>query len=436
MRQELRIGIFMAGALFILAVFIFIVGDLSLYFRAKGYDLYVTFDSVAGLEKRAVVRVAGVNAGHVRDIRLAGSRAQILMSIDSEVKIPRGSKATLAALGLLGEKYIEILPGGGKGYCQPGEKIEGLPPVSFDQLGTLLLSIGDEIKEMGESIRGLIGGEESRAHFRDTLHNLSFLTNDLRDIFRTNKEDISRGFQTSAQAFQKLEQRVDEVSNNLDELVFLIKDTVEENREDVKINLKSIKELIQKIEESLRLLNESLNKINKGEGSVSKLIHQPELYNRAQEAVDELQDMIHPLSKMRFSLGLRADYYGQSQLLKPTLSLKLWVTSGKYLIAQAIRDPWLERFTYSAQAGLRWKSFSPRVGILESKAGAGLDYYTLQDRLRFSLEGFDFNRHPRPHFRLWTQYSVTKYIYFLLGIDDFSLAPKRELFFGFGLGLI
>jgi hypothetical protein len=104
-------------------------------------------------------------------------------------------------------------------------------------------------------------------------------------------------------------------------------------------------------------------------------------------------------------------------------------------MAQAIHDPWLERFTYSVQAGMRWKSFSPRAGIVESKAGAGLDYYALRDRLRFSLEGFDFNRRPRPRFRLWTQYAVSKYFYILLGIDDFTLVPKRELFFGFGLGL-
>lgn len=435
MKRELKIGIFIGGALFILAVFIFVVGDFTVIFKKQGYRLYVLFDSVAGLEKNSVVRMAGVKAGYVKDIRLAGSRAQVLMNIDSEIQVPRGSKATLAALGLLGEKYIEILPKEGMNYCQPGETIEGLPPVSFDQMGSLLLSIGNEVKEMGESLRGMIGGEESRANFRDALQNLSSLTTDLKDIFGTNKEELSRSIQTSSQVIQKFDQSVEKVSQNLDELIHLLKDTVGENREDIKANLKSIKDLILKTEKSLRLLNEALDKINKGEGSVGKLIRNPELYNRAQETVNELQEMIHSFSDWRFSLGLRADYYGQSQFLKPTLTFWLWPSSKNFFMAQVIRDPWLEKFRYSAQAGLRWRAFSPRAGIIESKIGAGLDYSIIPDRLRLSLEAFDFNRRPRPQLRLWTQYSVSKYFYILLGIDDFTLAPKREVFFGFGLGL-
>ncbi len=435
MKREMKIGMFLAIAFFILAVFIFVVGDLTVIFRKEGYHLYAAFDSVAGLEKNAVVRMAGVKAGYVKDIRLRGKQAQVLMNVDHGVQVPRGSKATLAALGLLGEKYIEIIPGEGEVYCQPEEEIEGLPPVSFDQMGNLLLSIGDEIKEMGESLRGMIGGEEAQAHFQDTLQNLSVLTTDLKDVFGTNKEELSRGFKNSSRAIQKIDQRVEEVSQNLDELISLLKETVEENRESVKLNLKNVKELIEKTEESLRLLNESLGKINKGEGTVGKLIQEPELYDNAQETVGELQGMVQTLSDVRLSMGLRADYYGESELMKPTLTLRLWPTSDKYIMAQAIHDPWLERFTYSIQAGLRWSNLSPRAGILESKFGAGLDYYLVADRLRFSIEGYDFNRRPRPRFRLWTQYAVSKYLHILLGVDDFSLAPKREVFFGFGLGL-
>lgn len=435
MKRELKIGIFLAIALLILAAVIFIVGDLTVVFRKQGYDLYAKFDSVAGLEKNAVVRIVGVKAGYVKDIHLQGRQARVLMDIDPKIQVPKGSRATLAALGLLGEKYIEILPGEAEEFCQPGEAIEGLPPVTFDQMGALLLSIGDEVKEMGESLKSLIGGEETQTHFQDTLQNLSSLTTDLKDVFGTNKEELSRGFKSSSQAIQKFDQRVEEVSRNLDELISLLKETVEENRESIKINLKNIKDLIEKTEDSLRLLNESLGKINKGEGTVGRLIREPELFDNAQETMDELQGMVQALSGMRLSLGLRADYYGESELLKPTLTFRLWPTSEQYIMAQAIHDPWLEKFTYSVQAGLRWSSISPRAGIVESKFGVGLDYYLAADRLSLSVEGYDFNRQPRPHFRLWAQYSVSKYLHILIGVDDFSLAPKREVFFGFGLGL-
>ena len=435
MKREFKIGVFIAIALVILALFIFVVGDLSVLFQKEGYTLFARFDSVAGLEKRAVVRMAGVKAGYVKDIQLERNRARVEMSLSHEVKVPLGSQATLAALGLLGEKYIEILPGESQQYHQPQETIEGLPPVSFDQIGTLLLSIGEEVKEVGEGIKGMIGTEASRANFHETLENISALTTDLRDILGENKEEISRSLNMPSQAIQKFEQRVEEAAHNLDELIMLLKDTVQENRGEININLKSIKELIRKTEESLRLLNESLEKINKGEGTLGKLIQQPSLYEDAQQTVGEMQRVIRPFSELRFSMGLRVDYYGESELLKSTLSFRLWPASDKFLMGQVIRDPWLERFVYSLQAGVRWGAFSPRAGIMESNFGAGVDVYAIQDRLLVSFEGFDFNRSPRPQLRLWTRYAVSKYLYLLLGIDDFTLASEREIFFGFGLGL-
>ena len=435
MKREFKIGVFIAIAMVILALFIFVVGDLSVLFQKEGYTLFAGFDSVAGLEKRAVVRMAGVKAGYVRDIRLERNRAQVEMSLSPEVKVPLGSKAALAALGLLGEKYIEISPGESQQFHQPQDTIEGLPPVSFDQIGTLLLSIGEEIKEVGEGVKGMIGTEASRANFHETLENISALTTDLRDILGENKEEINRSLNMPSQAIQKFEQRVEEVAHNLDELIMLLKDTVQENRGDININLKSIKELIRKTEESLRLLNESLEKINKGEGTLGKLIQQPGLYEEAQETVGEIQRVIRPFSELRFSMGLRVDYYGESELLKSILSFRLWPASDTFLMGQVIRDPWLERFVYSVQAGVRWGALSPRAGIMESNFGVGLDVYAIQDRLLVSFEGFDFNRSPRPQLRLWTRYAVSKYLYLLLGIDDFTLASQREIFFGFGLGL-
>ncbi len=434
MKREFKIGIFLAGTLFILALFIFFVGDLSDLFRKEGYTLYADFDSVAGLEKSAVIRIAGVKAGFVKDIRLERGRAQVVMSINPEVEIPRGSKATLAALGLLGEKYIEIRPGEARDFYQPGETMEVVPSVSFEQMGTLLSSIGDQIQQTAESLNEIVGGE-SGAHFRGTLKNLSSLTADLKELVGSSKDDVNRSLQTTSRAIETFDQKVGEVSKNLEKLISLMRDTVDENRENIKINLESFKELIDKTEESLRLLNESLEKINRGEGSLGKVINEPELYDDARETMGEVRRMVQPLSKIRFSSGLQADYFGESELLKSMLTFRLWPTKEKYFLAQVIRDPWLDKFTYSAQGGVRWGPVSSRAGIMESKFGAAVDYYAFEDRFMVSFESFDFNRQPRPRMRLWTRYAVSKYLYILLGVEDFTLAPQREVFFGFGLGI-
>ena len=433
-RREIKIGAFVAGALLIMAVFIFIVGDLGLLFRKGGYPLFVKLDSLAGLEKRTVIRIAGVRIGYVQDIRLKGSQAEVELNINPGVNIRKGSKATLAALGLLGEKYIEILPGQEMDFFQPGDSIEGVSAVSFDQIGSLLLSVGDEIKDIGGAIKGMIGEEGSRKNFKDTLENLSGFAADLKDFFGNSREDLDQSIKRSSQAIQKFDQGVDDISSDLDELILLLKDTVEENRKNVKVNLENIKELISKIEGSLSLLNESLEKINKGDGTLGKLIQEPELYNRAEGAMGDFEKAVHSLSSFRAGVDIRSDYFGDSNVVRNYLTLGIWPKPKQFALAQIVHDPWLDRFTYSLQGGIRFGQFSPRAGILESKIGAGVDYFALKDRLIFSLESFDFSRQPRPRLRFWTRFVASKYFYFLVGLEDFTLASNRELFFGLGIG--
>ncbi len=218
------------------------------------------------------------------------------------------------------------------------------------------------------------------------------------------------------------------------ELIALLKDMAEENREGIKLNLESIKGLITKTEESFSLLNESLGKINRGEGTLGKLIHQKELYEKAEAAVSEMERVLHPVSNITVVGGLTTEYYGRSKGLKNYFSLALWTEKKKYLLTQFIHDPWLDKFVYSAQGGVRWGAFSLRAGIMESEIGAGLDYYVAGDKLKFSLESFDFSRYPRPRLRIWARYAASRYFYLRFGIDDFTLAPKREIYFGLEFG--
>jgi hypothetical protein len=149
----------------------------------------------------------------------------------------------------------------------------------------------------------------------------------------------------------------------------------------------------------------------------------------------EVEKATQKASAIRAQGGLHIDYYEKSELFKGTLSFALWPTSDAYLLGQIVRDPWEERFTYSLLGGIRLGSFSPRAGILESEIGLGLDLYAWQDRLRFSLESYAFNRDPQPRFRFSTSFYATKFFYILFGLDDFSVSDNRELFFGLGVGL-
>ncbi|MBN1273705.1 MAG: MCE family protein [Candidatus Aminicenantes bacterium] len=435
MKREMKIGIFMGMVLLVMAVLIIIIGDMSSLFKKRGYPLYVLFDSAAGLEKSAMVRMAGVRIGTVDGIRLHGMQAQAILRINQDVHIRKKSQATLAALGLLGEKYIEILPGDGEGFYQAGDYLEGISAVSFDQLGTLLLSIGSEIQEAGKAVKELIGEEGGQENFRNTLDNLSTFTADLKDFFARNRQELTTGIKDSSEVIAKLEDRLDDLSDSLDRLMESVRQVIDENRENVKTNLENIKELISQTEKALNLLNDSLKKINRGEGTLGKLIHEEDLHEKAESAVNNVSRLAAPVASMRFLTDFRMDYLADSGKLKGFLNLEFWWGDKGFLLAQIVQDPGEEDFDYSLQGGYRWGSVAPRAGIFESYIGVGLDIYFLEDRFRFSVDGYDFNRKPRPQFRLTTRFNATKHIYLFLGLENFTLAPDREFFFGLGLGI-
>ncbi|MDH7513223.1 MAG: MlaD family protein [Clostridiales bacterium] len=433
MRREAKIGFFLGGAVLILAIFIFIVGDLSVLFRKPGYELFTAFDSASGLETRAAVRMAGVKIGYVKDIRLVGRRAQVEMSISPEYKVPKGSRATLASLGLIGERYIEIMPGEETSAFQAGEMIDSAPSASLDQVGTLLLGVADDIKEVGRSIREMTG-EESRASLQNVLRNLDAFSRDLDGFMSQNRDNLETGIRHASQAAKEFEQRIKEVSQSVEETVSLLKNIAQENRETVKLNLEKIKELLARLEESLRQVSESLDKINRGEGTLGKLINDPRLYDEAGATLDSVRKTVEPLTRMRAAGNSRFDYLSETRKVKSTLSLNLYLTPRYFVSGQVVEDPLQNTFTYSAQGGLRWGSVASRVGIFESAFGAGVDVLALGDRLIFSLEGFDFARHGGPRLRFATQYFLLRYFYLVAGWDDFGWRARREIYFGLGLG--
>jgi len=111
---EFKVGIFVFVGLVILCWFIFRIGDVKL--TASGYYLRVKFGFANGIKIGAPVRVAGVDKGEVKEIKLTHSTdgkpaVFIRIWVDGDTQIPFNSRAWVNTLGLLGEKYLEIIPG-------------------------------------------------------------------------------------------------------------------------------------------------------------------------------------------------------------------------------------------------------------------------------------------------------------------------------------
>jgi phospholipid/cholesterol/gamma-HCH transport system substrate-binding protein len=131
---ELFVGLFMIAGIICLG-YLSVKIARSEILGTGGYEVYALFSNSGGLKKGSSVTIAGVEVGQIRHITLDDYQARIVMSIQKGLKIQEDAIAAVKTKGLIGEKFIEITPGGSDKIIPPGGRIrETLPPVDFEQL--------------------------------------------------------------------------------------------------------------------------------------------------------------------------------------------------------------------------------------------------------------------------------------------------------------
>ena len=156
-KLELKVGIFVFIGLIILVIFILSIGGLKTW--SSGYRINLNFNFVNGVKVGAPVRFAGVDVGEVKKIKLEfipeenRSNVHLIVWVRDIIKIPADSSVWVNTLGLLGEKYIEIIPG--KDYVhslEDNQSLRGVDPLPihqiFDRVENVLRNLDDGIAKI------------------------------------------------------------------------------------------------------------------------------------------------------------------------------------------------------------------------------------------------------------------------------------------------
>ncbi len=161
-RLELKVGIFVFIGLVILSIFIFLIGHFKTL--AVSHRVDFLFNFVNGVKVGSPIRFAGVDIGEVKglsvdfDAQEGKDKIQVVGWIRKDVKIPRDSTVWINTLGLLGEKYIEIMPG--KNYndlVKTEQTMIGIDPIPMHELTLLVKGIADHVDEIVLKIKNKEG---------------------------------------------------------------------------------------------------------------------------------------------------------------------------------------------------------------------------------------------------------------------------------------
>jgi phospholipid/cholesterol/gamma-HCH transport system substrate-binding protein len=131
---EIAVGVFMLAGLLALGYLSIRLGQVDL-FGAKAYTVFADFPTVGGLKTGSTVEIAGVRVGRVDSIKLKDFQARVALHIDQGVPVQSDAIASIKTKGLIGEKFVQINPGGSDKLVGDGGRLtEVEAPVDIEEL--------------------------------------------------------------------------------------------------------------------------------------------------------------------------------------------------------------------------------------------------------------------------------------------------------------
>lgn len=144
---SLKIGLYAALGILVVGLFVFFSNKSSSELEnGNFYEITARFGRTDGLLVGDKVRLAGMTIGQVADAKLDEHfNAIMTLNVRDDVLIPDDSSASIVSSGLMGNKYIEIEPGGSPDYIQPG----GI--ISYTQDALVIEELIDRIISIGKA---------------------------------------------------------------------------------------------------------------------------------------------------------------------------------------------------------------------------------------------------------------------------------------------
>jgi phospholipid/cholesterol/gamma-HCH transport system substrate-binding protein len=459
---EVKVGLVVLLGLVLLTYMTFTVGGFR--FREKGYSLFGVFDTTAGLDKKSPVRVAGVDVGRVDDITLIDAHAKVKFHINPDVQLKKGTQAAIRSTGLLGDKYVELIPGKGPELLKNGDTIRTVPqPSDLENLMNRFGSIAEDIKAITASLREALGTETGQQSLKEIVENVREISGGLSEFVQENRQAMGKTIENLEVFSKSLREQGDQIMASLKDI------TEKVNKGEGTIGKLVNDDLVyDKLNRSLDDLGDSLKNINlvtkrveKGEGTIGKLFTDEKAYDRFNTALEGISNAVERIDRLRVEVGGHFEQQTYNGQLKGYLSFVVQPREDKYYLVEIVGDPRGKvtktidqitvngapstvedikverRLKFNAEFGKKVSKLGLRVGLIENTFGFGLDYYLLNNALRLSYDAWDFASDDpegsRTHMKVMATYSFMRYLSVNAGYDNFLNNQLDTFFFGAGL---
>ncbi|MEG6585093.1 MlaD family protein [Dendrosporobacter sp. 1207_IL3150] len=392
---EARVGSITVIGLALLAYMIIHLGGFS--FGDKGYPVHAVFSQVNGLKEGNTVRYAGVDIGKVSAVKVTPEGVQVTVMINPGVKIPEGSKFNIGSDGLLGEKFIDIVPpSNNSGILAPGAVVRGENPQGLDQLIATADKVLIDVQKLVNSLNDVLGDEKVKASMKESALNVKEITSNMNAMSAAmarmavnNEDDVNamvRNLSAMSGSLRDVAARVDKMAASVDNDGQTAKDLTE-----TIANLRSTSVRVEKMAASLEGIVT--------DPETSRNIK--ETLKNARSVTEKADKMLNKVESVSAKAGVEMLYNSDTGKYSTNADIRI-NTSDKDFAIIGVNDIG-QGSKNNFQIGSGTDKFAGRAGIIDGEAGVGVDT-KLGKQLKMSVDVYDPND---VRVKLRTQYQMT-----------------------------
>jgi phospholipid/cholesterol/gamma-HCH transport system substrate-binding protein len=407
--NELKVGLFT-----LIAIASLVTVSLKITSNQTGFGEsieYKTFmDDATGIFPKTQIKVAGINAGRIKDIELTENQALVTFEISKKIKVTEGSRIRVKTIGFLGDKYIELQVGPkNAARLAKGTAIESVEGGGIENLAQSASEVITEVKEIVKSIKESLKDDNQENALRKIVLNVKDITETLKNVTAGKEKSLADIVDNIAKLTEQLAYESDRNSDGsfmadmkkvgpiLDDAKKAMAD-LQEMMADLKAGKGTIGRLmrdeavVDQVSQTLSSVNRLVNRINNIEADISLFTGlNSNGGNHTQFDVD-----LFPAPERFFRLGIVQNNFGPDGAEVRTIT----TTTGNTTTIENRRDVLEDKIKFNLQIGRRIQRFGLRAGFIESTGGIGIDYHFPDYGSRLSMELFDYQDNVGPNVRL------------------------------------
>ncbi|MFK8138071.1 MAG: MlaD family protein [Bdellovibrionales bacterium] len=436
---EFKVGALILTVIALVAVMSMQVSEDPSYLGSSK-TIWFQLNDANGLLKNSAVKMAGINVGVIKDIKLRNGKAYIELNLGGDIPVNAKTEVRLRDNGILGDKYIELVTGDpGAPSLETGSQI--LRVEEAGSISDLMNSIGKitgSLQVVADSLEKASTGEGDRSTpLGRIVDNIENFTKDLSEISTANREKLNESIDSATK-----------ILSTLDELVN------DESEDGFRVAWYRATRAINRVDSSMQNIEEITDKVNNGEGTIGRLINDDETVKELNSAIRNVNQFIGVSSVMQTTVDFHTNYLSEQAATRNTLSILVQPGLDRYYQFGLVDDPngvtevtettevpggsvektetFKNEFKFTALYAKKFYNLTLKGGIIENSGGIALDYSLFSDNLRFSVEAFDFQ--DAANIRSHVRWIPTKGIYVMGGGENIGNSAA-DAYLGAGIYL-